>query len=305
MKKITFESLPNELLLMIFSYLSFIDLCQLFLDLKNARLERLLTSKYYSLDLSSIYFNQLRQFLSSSNDKINRLSTLIDTVVICDSSAGWMLLKHWIETFIDTELSNTRLPSIKKLFILNADYFQHYFIKSFFPPLISVSNTLQYLHLVFETPTFYYPSVLSELIRHHISVHTMILEVENGHEFYPNELKKDLHKMESLYWPNTVQLTLSIQYPSELVLLLKRDALPAIEHLNITNEQIHTVFPLRRYIPVSNIHLCDYNLREIADGTRLRSLLLRYLSLSDIILLIDSLTMPLLEKLILIDLYDD
>ncbi|CAF4937049.1 unnamed protein product [Rotaria sp. Silwood1] len=111
--------------------------------------------------------------------------------------------------------------------------------------------------------------------------------------------------MESLYWPNTVQLTLSIQYPSELVLLLKRDALPAIEHLNITNEQIHTVFPLRRYIPVSNIHLCDYNLREIADGTRLRSLLLRYLSLSDIILLIGSLTMPLLEKLILIDLYDD
>ncbi|CAF2736744.1 unnamed protein product [Rotaria sp. Silwood2] len=111
--------------------------------------------------------------------------------------------------------------------------------------------------------------------------------------------------MESLYWPNTVQLTLSIQYPSELVLLLKRDALPAIEHLNITNEQIHTVFPLRRYIPVPNIHLCDYNLREIADGTRLRSLLLRYLSLSDIILLIGSLTMPLLEKLILIDLYDD
>jgi hypothetical protein len=111
--------------------------------------------------------------------------------------------------------------------------------------------------------------------------------------------------MEPLYWPNTVQLTLSIQYPSELVLLLKRDALPAIEHLNITNEQVRTVFSLRRYIPVSNIHLCDYNLREIADGTRLRSLLLRYISLSDIILLIGSLTMPLLEKLILIDLYDD
>jgi len=104
------------------------------------------------------------------------------------------------------------------------------------------------------------------------------------------------HKMEPLYWQNTVQLTLSIQYPSELILLLKRDALPATEYLNITNEEVRIALPLRKYIPVSNIHLCEYNLREIADGTRLRSLLLRYITLSDTILLIGSLNMPLLKK---------
>ncbi|CAF1315387.1 unnamed protein product, partial [Didymodactylos carnosus] len=215
-----------------------------------------------------------------------------------------MLLNHWRKTFIDTELLNTWLPSIKQLVILNADYYQYQLVQPLLKPLVSVNNTLQHLHLVFERPTYWYPSILSELIHHHISVHTMILEVEKGHKFYPNDRMKDLHKMEPLYWPNTNQLTLSIQHSSELILLLKRGALPAIEHLNITNEEIRTALPLRQHISASNIHLCEYNLREIADGTRLRTLLLRYITLSDIIILIGSLTMPLLEKLILIDLYD-
>ncbi|UJR16750.1 hypothetical protein I4U23_003650 [Adineta vaga] len=39
--------------------------------------------------------------------------------------------------------------------------------------------------------------------------------------------------MEQLSWPNTVQLTLSIQYFSELKLLFQHNALPAIEYMNI------------------------------------------------------------------------
>jgi len=110
--------------------------------------------------------------------------------------------------------------------------------------------------------------------------------------------------MQPLYWPKTVQLTLSIQHSSELMLLLQRDALPAIEHLNVTNEQIHTDFSVRPRKPVPDIRFCEHGLRQKLDGTRLRSLLIRYISLGDLITLIGSLTMPLLEKLILVDLYD-
>ncbi|CAF4496806.1 unnamed protein product, partial [Rotaria sp. Silwood2] len=69
--------------------------------------------------------------------------------------------------------------------------------------------------------------------------------------------------------PNTVQLTLSIQHPSELALLLKRGPLPAIEHLNVTNEEMLTARPLCQHKPLSNIQLCEHNLRQIADDARL------------------------------------
>jgi hypothetical protein len=110
--------------------------------------------------------------------------------------------------------------------------------------------------------------------------------------------------MQPLCWPNTVQLTLSIQRPSELMLLLQCNALPAIEHLNVTNEELHTALPLGVSKSVPYIRLSEHGLREGADGTRLRFLLLRYITLSDVIILIGSLTMPLLEKLILVDMYD-
>jgi hypothetical protein len=125
-----------------------------------------------------------------------------------------------------------------------------------------------------------------------------------GHNFYPNDSEDDLHKMQPLHWPNTIKLTLSIQHPSEFTRLLQRGALPAIEHLNITNEQVPIALSLRRDKPVSHIPLCEHDLRQMADGSRLRSLIIRYIAFGDLIVLIGSLTMPLLEKLILIDLYD-
>jgi hypothetical protein len=108
--------------------------------------------------------------------------------------------------------------------------------------------------------------------------------------------------MRQLSWPNTIQLTLSIQHSSELKLLFQHNALPAIEYLNITIENLHTNLP-------SNINISALNkdsLRETANGgTHLKILILRYITLHDAIILIGSLTMPLLEELILIDMYDD
>jgi hypothetical protein len=110
--------------------------------------------------------------------------------------------------------------------------------------------------------------------------------------------------MQPLCWSHTVKLTLSIQQSTELVLLFKRDALPIVEHLNVTNEALRFDLPPDQHRSVANIYLSDYDLHQIGDGTRLRSLLLRNIALNDVIVLIGSLTMPLLEKLTLIDSYD-
>ncbi|CAF3805924.1 unnamed protein product [Rotaria magnacalcarata] len=300
----SFELLPNEVLLIIFSYLSSFDLCQAFLDLKNSRIKHLLTSIRHSLDAGSIHYNQLREFLNSNNDYTKRFTALIDTVILNDSSACMMLLDHWEKNLNALERLNIFLPSVKKIFILNAKYYEYGFIHSILIPLVSANNALQYLHLVFERPTNAYRTILSNLIRHHISLHTMILEVQQGHIYYSNDRVLDFHKMVSPCWPNTIQLTLSIQHSSELILLLQRNALPAIEHLSVTNEDLSVALPLSESKSGSGTRLCEHDLRERLDGTRLRYLLLRYLTISDVVILLGSLTMPLLEKLILVDLYD-
>lgn len=181
MKKSTLESLPNELLLIIFKYLSSFDLCQAFLDVKNVRIERLLTSLRHSLDVSSMHYSQLCEFLTSSdNNTKNRFTDLINTVVVRGSSGCIMLFNYWDKRLNDSESLNVWLPSIQQLHILNPDRYQCKLARSLLRPLIFCSTTLRHLHIVFEEPTYIYSSTLSELILHGISVHTMILEVEKG-----------------------------------------------------------------------------------------------------------------------------
>jgi hypothetical protein len=177
MRKSTLESLPNELLLKIFSYLSSFDLCQAFLDLQNVRIQHLLTSISHSFDVSLMHYNQLCRFLLSNN---NDFTALIDTIVLRNSCACQMLYNHWRETFNDTQQINMFLPSIKRLFILNTDYYEYGLVQQVLLPLVFAHNTLQYLHLVFEQPTNSYSSILSDLVHHRISVNTMILEVQKG-----------------------------------------------------------------------------------------------------------------------------
>ena len=109
----------------------------------------------------------------------------------------------------------------------------------------------------------------------------------------------DLHEMAPLYWPNTNRLTLSILHASELELLLKRNATPALEHLTVTIEQTDLV--VQRSTP--RAHLCEQTLRQQTDGSRLRTLFIRHMAFEDLIVLIDSLSMPVLEQLTLIDIY--
>lgn len=111
--------------------------------------------------------------------------------------------------------------------------------------------------------------------------------------------------MKPLHWSNTVRLTLSIQCSSELMVLLRDDALPIIEHLNITNEEVYTTLTFQHDKPISNIQLRENDLRSTAGSIRLRSLVIRYISLGDLIILMRSLNMSSLQQLILVDLYDN
>ncbi len=181
MKESTLESLPNELLIIVFGHLSPFDLCRAFFDVKNARIIRLLTCIRHSLDVNLMRYNQLRQFLSSSNDDMKKcFSALIDTVVVRDTPACSMLLDYWEKMSNDTESLNVYLPSIKKIFILNADVQRHVFVTRLLKPSIFPNNVLQHLHIVFKQPTDSYSATLHELILCGISIHTVILEVEEG-----------------------------------------------------------------------------------------------------------------------------
>ena len=179
MERNTLESLPNEVLLFVFTYLSSFDLCQAFLEVKNDRFKHLLITLRHSLDVSSLRYNVLRQFLYSNDDYMKQFTALVQTVILRDSPACWMLRDHWEKTLKDPERSNVFLPSLKQIIVLNTAYHGD-FVDSIVVPLVSMTNTLQCLHLVFKYPDHVYKAALYWLIRLHISVHTMILEVQQG-----------------------------------------------------------------------------------------------------------------------------
>ncbi|CAF4318528.1 unnamed protein product, partial [Rotaria sordida] len=102
-----------------------------------------------------------------------------------------------------------------------------------------------------------------------------------------------------------VQLTLTIQFPFEMIFILQNSAIPFLEHLYITIEQEQ----LRResYLDASQpqIQFCESDIRQMTDGTRLQTLVLRHLALYNVIILIRSFNMPLLKKLTLVDIFDE
>jgi hypothetical protein len=179
MSKSTLESLPNELLLIIFSYLSSFDLSQAFLYVNNARIQHLLTSIRHSFNVNLMHYDQLHIWLNSNQNHRNRFTNLIDTIVFNDSYASRTLLEYWEKTFNETDQSNVLFPSIKRLVMLQAEC-SCILIQAILINLVFANNTLQYLHLIFKEPASNYPRILSKLIVRRISVHTMILEVEQG-----------------------------------------------------------------------------------------------------------------------------
>ncbi|CAF1355490.1 unnamed protein product [Rotaria sordida] len=133
----------------------------------------------------------------------------------------------------------------------------------------------------------------------------MIFEIEKDCYCDTEVVYSNLSELKNLHWSRTVQLTLTIQFPFEMIFILQNSAIPFLEHLYITIEQEQ----LRResYLDASQpqIQFCESDIRQMTDGTRLQTLVLRHLALYNVIILIRSFNMPLLKKLTLVDIFDE
>lgn len=99
-------------------------------------------------------------------------------------------------------------------------------------------------------------------------------------------------ELKNLHWPRTTELTLTVRFPFEIIFILRNKAIPFLEHLYITieREQLRDEVYLTPKQP--QIQFCRNDIRLMTDGSRLKTLILRHLSLSNVILLIGSMNMP-------------
>ncbi|CAF1375235.1 unnamed protein product, partial [Adineta steineri] len=168
-----------------------------------------------------------------------------------------------------------------------------------------LQSQLHYLHLVFDEPCYIYHFVLSDIVEKRISCPIMILEVTRGHQYEDSPCKDLCNVKYPLYWIRTVRLTISLQDLSDLILLLMPESLPSIEYLNVTIEHRRKDLIAERYQSIKSIKLSENDLRyRNATETKLRSFVLRQMELTDVLVLFNTLTFPLLDTLILVDVYD-
>ena len=134
MSKSTFESLPNEILLMRFSYLSSFDLCQTFLYIINSRIQYLLTSIHHSFNVHFMHYDQLHLWLNNNPNDRNRFSHLIDTIVFHNSFACRTLLEYWENSFNESEQSNVLFSSIKGIIVFQPESFPYILVRPILIP---------------------------------------------------------------------------------------------------------------------------------------------------------------------------
>ena len=181
MSRCTLESLPNELILLIFEYLSLFDLYQAFSQISNTRLVQLLRSKRHPFVVGSLRCGQICQLLDANNEgHLKCLTDLIDTLGLDDSLGSSVFLEHVTKRMDVTQPLSCRLSSMTQLIILKADRRDGQTIRSLLLPLNFCNHSLRRVHLVFQRPADQYVTVLSTLVSNRISFHTMTLEVENG-----------------------------------------------------------------------------------------------------------------------------
>ncbi|CAF3855020.1 unnamed protein product [Rotaria sordida] len=133
----------------------------------------------------------------------------------------------------------------------------------------------------------------------------MIFEIEKDWYCDREVVYSSLSELKNLHWSSTVQLTLTIQFPFEMIFILETNAIPFLEHLYITVEQEQLRINPYLDAPPPQIQFCESDIRQMTDGTRLQTLVLRHLALYNVIILIRSFNMPLLNKLTLVDIFDE
>ncbi len=178
---LTFESLPNEIWLMIFGYVSSWQIWRAFFGI-NRRLNQLFTSGIirHTIDLRDISYSQIIELLDEHSKNSHcqwqvELVSRAHAICVENEFDYELLFDRWIATKKNWRLSSLRvihvlpeaITSIWSLFNTNK------FLTLFEPPLHCI-------HLVFDDPSYTYFETLSVMVRNHISYPTMILEVTKG-----------------------------------------------------------------------------------------------------------------------------
>ena len=177
----TLESLPNELILTIFDYLSSLDLCQTFFHLPNMRFQRLLSSKRHAFVTSSLRFKAMSALLDPTDDRLMRcFMSMIDTLVLDDSLASMMFVDYFEIKLRDNPPFDIWQQSIRQLIVLNTDRPMFNLVRPLMLSLTMGNGSLQRMHLVFEHTDEVYWGVLRKLAHYRVSVPTMILDVKRG-----------------------------------------------------------------------------------------------------------------------------
>lgn len=164
------ELLPNELWLLIFGYLSSFDLFQAFFDIENKRIRHMLMSRSLIFNTQILSYTQMNNIV-----KIHEFFTLLRTIILDDSCSSLAFYDFW--TTVTSPVYIT--PSIERLIIKKTEHYADNIVNDLIKPL-SFGNTLQYLHLTFESVDSDYTLVLTDLAKTQSSVPTMILEVQKG-----------------------------------------------------------------------------------------------------------------------------
>jgi hypothetical protein len=164
------ESLPTELWLLIFDYLSSFDLFKAFFDIKIKRIEHIMMSRPLILNTKLMSYTQMSNMCTLPN-----FFTLLHTIILDNSSASMAFYRYWTTMTSPTHFT----PSIKRLIVMETEYHAYGIVYDLVRPL-SLGNTLQYLHLEFEYPDNEYMEFLTSLAKTQTSIHTMILEVKKG-----------------------------------------------------------------------------------------------------------------------------
>ena len=286
MKSTSIESLPNELWLFMFKYLSSIDLFRAWIHL-NHRIDELLFSiKSCSIILdtsqinpNAVRFVDMQQLIQSEHSWAKRLRLSIDTLRLCDTIAA------------DTFRHSIPFPSVRQLFLTEAAIYKF----DITDLLIPLSKTLRDIHITFRrlTDKSSYFQILNKLHEHKLSFYKMTFDVIHADLTYDHYT--DDFQWEFVNWPNTVRTSVYVKNLNDLYILVNHQKLSRLEDLSVT------------FIKQNQQQL-EENFQEIKFAnitSHLRSLTLRSMSLDDLLVFLQSIQMPFLNELILIDIYDN
>ena len=164
------ESLPAELCLKLFEYLSSFDLLRAFADLNNARLQQLAFSRPFALDASIIGYAEMKQIFATP-----RLLVQLRSITRNSSLTADAFYAYWTQMIAPAYIK----PHIDRLLVTNVNHHPYTLVPALLQQLSFESN-LHYIHLRFPYLTVSYTMVLQQLVRTATSFQTMILEIDEG-----------------------------------------------------------------------------------------------------------------------------